>query len=86
MRNTIEINHSANKNADLKKGQIYRHIEENEYYILAQVVTDYVLVCLNDGNYWTHPKERMEDVFSMSRENFERIDLPITLTPDKKED
>lgn len=85
MRNTIEINHSANKNADLKKGQIYRHIEENEYYILAQVVTDYVLVCLNDGNYWTQPQERMEDVFSTRREEFERIDLPITLTPNKEE-
>lgn len=85
MRNTIEINHSANKNADLKTGQIYHHIEENEYYILAQVVTDYVLVCLNDGNYWTQPQKSIKDVFSTSRENFERIDLPITLTPNKEE-
>lgn len=83
MRNTIEINLSANKNANLKKGQIYRHIEEGEYYILAQVVTDYVLVCLNDGNYWTHPRELMEDVFGTSREDFARIDLPITLTPNE---
>lgn len=85
MRNTIEINRSANKNASLKKGQIYRHIEENEYYILAQVVTDYVLVCLNDGNCWTQPQERMGDVFGPSRERFERIDIPITLTPNKEE-
>lgn len=83
MKNIITI--SAATKPPLKKGQIYRHIEECEYYILAQVATDYVLVCLNDGNFWTTPKKSMEDAFGHSRGEFVLIRDLITLTPSAEE-
>ena len=64
----------------LKERQIWRYA--TQYYILGRVNDDeYVLISLNDGNRWTNPS-KIEDVFGQSKDEFELVTNPITITPE----
>lgn len=78
-----KITHSIDP-TELKIGQFFTRSDENdETYILSKIDGKFVLVCLDDGEYWGHSTIKIIDAFGTSsqREQFNLVTKPFTITP-----
>ncbi len=79
-----KIEHNA-PNQNLEIGQFFTRINEDkdrETYIVAKVESKFVLICLDDGDYWSLSAEKITDIFGHSKDEFTLVTLPFTITPD----
>lgn len=65
----------------LKPGQIWKNLEANEVYILADLNAHYTLVRLSDGCVWSGPCDSIEDVFGHTGMPFALVSQPFTIIP-----
>jgi hypothetical protein len=74
------------KPKELKAGQFYSTVNVDgamETYMIAKIsVCDHVLVCLDDGHFWSSPRGSIIDIFGGSPEKFELVTQPFTISPD----
>ena len=90
-----KITHQTPAPNEIKVGQFYTRIDEDEgeeTYILAKIndslakINDrFVLVCLNDGEYWSFSSNEPVNVFGTAaqKEQFKLATQPFTITPNQ---
>ena len=85
------MNKVTYNNDHLRVGQFYKNKTDSQLYLATQLTykdgsTQYVLVCLEDGNIWEHPTENLENIFSsidtFDSMQFELIVGTFTITTD----
>lgn len=80
-----KITHSIEQ-TELKIGQFFTRTSENgdeETFLLSKINGKFCLICLNDGEYWSHAQEKITDAFGSSeqRKQFQLVNKPFTITP-----
>jgi len=83
--NKITLTQNSKSKSKLERGQLFLFEEEEggeeQVYILAVVQSQYVLVNLNTGGFFTSPNWDIREAFSNMRHKFTRIFNPLTITP-----
>lgn len=74
------------KSEELKVGQFYSRIDEDgqkETYIVAKTSGKYILICLDDGHFWSFASEEIANIFGTpaQREQFNLVTNPFTIYP-----
>ncbi len=70
----------------IKQGDLFKN--ESSTYIVSRVQVGnksyYSLINLDEGNNWSDITTEIEEVFGNSKEQFTKVDYPITITPYKE--
>lgn len=84
--NIITVPETQTPGLPFAVGNIYRNVNEQEYYILSLVNSsnDFVLIRLHDGNAWSTTRATMQQAFCDCEHEFELVQGKITIECNKQ--